>query len=67
VAMSMLALIAFYTLPLFLLEMWVDFRKDMVALTRRGWTMRAAVYVYFILMLIFFPAPTAHEFIYFQF
>lgn len=67
VAMSILALIAFYTLPLFLFEIWVDSRKDMAMLTREAWTTRAAIYIYFILMLIFFPSPTAHEFIYFQF
>ncbi|MDH4079441.1 MAG: hypothetical protein OEU68_06460 [Nitrospira sp.] len=66
-AMSMLALIAFYTLPLFLLEIWVDSRKDMTFLTREAWPKRAVVYIYFLLMLVFFPAPTAHEFIYFQF
>ena len=67
VAMSMFALIVFYTFPLFLFEIWVDSRKDTIALTRVVWSTRAAVYIYFLLMLIFFPAPTAHEFIYFQF
>jgi D-alanyl-lipoteichoic acid acyltransferase DltB (MBOAT superfamily) len=43
VAMSMLALTAFYTLPLFLFEIWVDSRKDMAMLIREPWTTRAAV------------------------
>ncbi len=67
VSMSMFALTAFYALPLFLFELWVDSRKDMAALTREPWTTCAAIYIYFLLMLVFFPAPTAHEFIYFQF
>lgn len=67
VATAMFALIAFYTLPLFVFEIWADSRKDMAALPRVLWTTRAAVYVYILLMLVFFPSPTAHEFIYFQF
>jgi D-alanyl-lipoteichoic acid acyltransferase DltB (MBOAT superfamily) len=66
-AVSMFSLIAFYALPLFLYELWVESRKDLVALPRALWTARAAAYAYMVLMLIYFPSPTAHEFIYFQF
>jgi hypothetical protein len=31
------------------------------------WPFRAAVYSYFVLMLLFFPPARQHEFIYFQF
>jgi alginate O-acetyltransferase complex protein AlgI len=68
VAVSMLGLIIFYALPLFLFEYWTSARaNDLLALVRCPWATRAAVYSYVVLMLIFFQAPESHEFIYFQF
>ncbi|MER9882475.1 MBOAT family O-acyltransferase [Mesorhizobium sp. M0118] len=65
---AMLGLMVFYTLPLFLFEFWLDRRKkNLLALPQGSWSVRAVVYAYMILMLIFFPSPNAHEFIYFQF
>lgn len=66
-ALMMLGLVAFYALPVFLFELWVDRRKDMVALVAGSWQPRAAAYVYLALMIFFFPSPQAHDFIYFQF
>lgn len=59
--------IAFYAGPLLAYEYWVERKKDLTALVRTHWTARTAAYSYATLMLIFFPSPTAHEFIYFQF
>jgi alginate O-acetyltransferase complex protein AlgI len=57
----------FYAAPLFLFEAWLERSGDFMALLREGWTRRAAVYSYCLVMLVFFPPATAHEFIYFQF
>jgi D-alanyl-lipoteichoic acid acyltransferase DltB (MBOAT superfamily) len=67
VAISMFAMIAFYAGPLLLYEIWVERRKDLVALVPMRWWPRALVYAYCALMLTFFPSPVAHAFIYFQF
>ena len=66
-AVSMFGLIAFYSGPLFLYEIWVERRKNMASLVTAPWYPRAFVYAYSVLMVIFFPSPVAHEFIYFQF
>jgi D-alanyl-lipoteichoic acid acyltransferase DltB (MBOAT superfamily) len=66
-AIAVLGLIAFYALPLFLFESWLDLRKNLLAIPQGPWTARAAVYAYMVLMLIFFRSPSSHEFIYFQF
>lgn len=67
-AVSMLLLIAFYALPLYLFEYWTGVRaKNSLALLRSAWPARAAVYSYAVLMLIFFQSPNSHEFVYFQF
>ena len=57
----------FYAAPLILFEAWLERNGDFTALLREGWRRRAAVYSYCLLMLVFFPPATAHEFIYFQF
>jgi alginate O-acetyltransferase complex protein AlgI len=57
----------FYAAPLLLFEAWLERNGDFVALLREGWSRRAVVYSYCVLMLVFFPPATAHEFIYFQF
>jgi D-alanyl-lipoteichoic acid acyltransferase DltB (MBOAT superfamily) len=57
----------FYAVPLLLFEAWVERRQDLDALVRGRWGWRAAVYAYCSMMLVFFPPPSIHEFIYFQF
>jgi alginate O-acetyltransferase complex protein AlgI len=67
IALTIFGSVIFYAAPLMLFEWWLDRRKDLVALTRLHWFVRAASYSYAVLMLICFPPPIAHEFIYFQF
>ncbi len=57
----------FYAAPLMVYEYWVERREDLAGLVAQPWVWRAAAYSYCLLMLIFFPSPSKHEFIYFQF
>jgi D-alanyl-lipoteichoic acid acyltransferase DltB (MBOAT superfamily) len=66
-AVTPLLLVAFYCLPLFLLEWWLDGENRLAPLLRAPAPLRGAVYVYALSMLVFFPADRAQEFIYFQF
>ncbi|MHB2205428.1 MBOAT family O-acyltransferase [Methylobacterium sp. CM6257] len=66
-AVSMLLLVAFYALPLYIFECWISGQENSLALVRSAWPARAAVYSYIVLMLIFFQSPSSHEFVYFQF
>lgn len=67
VAIGFLTTILFFVLPLLLYEIWVESRGELDAIVTSPWPLRALVYGYFVIMLIFFPSPTQHEFIYFQF
>ncbi len=62
-----LATLAFFLVPLFAYEAWVERRQNLLALTEVAWPLRAAVYLFVLLMLLYFPAPGVNEFIYFQF
>jgi alginate O-acetyltransferase complex protein AlgI len=62
-----LGMLAFFLIPLLVFELWVERSGDLLSLTERPWKWRAAVYIYITLMLLYFPAPVANEFIYFQF
>jgi D-alanyl-lipoteichoic acid acyltransferase DltB (MBOAT superfamily) len=66
-AVFTLGSMAFYVLPLLAFEWWLEKKADLLALTKCDWPIRAAVYVYMVLMLFFFPSPEQNEFIYFQF
>lgn len=66
-ALSSFALPLFYALPLIAFEFWLERRADLHALTAGPWLPRGLAYVYCSLMLLYFRAPVAHEFIYFQF
>jgi D-alanyl-lipoteichoic acid acyltransferase DltB (MBOAT superfamily) len=66
-ALSMFGMIAFYACPLLLFEIWLERRKNLVALVSAPRWPRALAYAYGALMLLFFPSPVAHAFIYFQF
>jgi D-alanyl-lipoteichoic acid acyltransferase DltB (MBOAT superfamily) len=66
-AASMFGLIVFYAAPLFLFELWVERCKTMTLLLELPWWWRGLAYSYAAVMLVFFPSPEAHEFIYFQF
>ncbi len=66
-ASTMFNLLLFYAGPLFLYEVWVEHRQRLTALLETSWAPRALAYAYCAVMLIVFPSPVAHEFIYFQF
>lgn len=65
-ALGFASIIAFYVFPLILYEFWVE-RNGLMALTGKPARVQAAFYLYILTMLLFFPSPQAHEFIYFQF
>ena len=60
-------LILFYVLPLMMYELWLSVRNDLDRLVKVFWPVRAAVYSYMALMIVFFHPVVKHEFIYFQF
>ena len=62
-----LGMMLFICLPFLIYEYWVDRKQDMLAIVRAHWMTRGLFYSYLVLMLLIFPAETAHEFIYFQF
>lgn len=64
---SMFFLLLFYAGPLFCFEAWVERKPQLTALVLARRLPRAIAYAYCTLMLIFFPSPVSHEFIYFQF
>jgi len=63
----MLGLMVFLAGPLLLYEIWMERRKDLLALVNVHWLARGLAYSYLTWMLLVFPAEAAHEFIYFQF
>lgn len=65
--LGFLTTIVFFVLPLMIYEIWVESRGKLDAIVTARWPLRVLVYGYFVIMLIFFPSPTRHEFIYFQF
>lgn len=67
VALGYLSTLAFFVLPYMLYEIWVENQDDIDKIVVAPWPLRVLVYGYFVIMLIFFPSPTQHEFIYFQF
>ncbi|MEZ5942849.1 MAG: MBOAT family protein [Planctomycetaceae bacterium] len=66
-AQTTFGMLVFFCVPLLLLEWWFDEKHDPLWLTQVRWEVRAAVYGYLILMMVFFPPPVPAEFIYFQF
>jgi alginate O-acetyltransferase complex protein AlgI len=64
---SAFAMILFFAGPLVIYEFWVERRQDLLSLIRIDWRVRAAIYSYCALMLLFFPPPVSNVFIYFQF
>jgi alginate O-acetyltransferase complex protein AlgI len=67
VSIYLMRFMVFLALPLFVFEIWIERRKDLLALTKVHWSIRGCVYCYIVWMLQVFPAEAAHEFIYFQF
>ncbi len=60
-------LIAFYAIPLMIYELWLLRRRDLDSLVKVAWPVRAAIYSYATIMIVFFHPAISHEFIYFQF
>jgi hypothetical protein len=63
----MAGLMAVYVLPLLVYEWWLNQQPDLMAFVKSPWLVRGLSYGYAVAMLIIFPPPVAHEFIYFQF
>jgi D-alanyl-lipoteichoic acid acyltransferase DltB (MBOAT superfamily) len=66
-AVASFAMMAFLVLPLFVYEMWLHRGASREPRDPQHWLPRGAIYAYCVSMLIFFPPPVTHEFIYFQF
>jgi len=60
-------MLGFFVAPLFVFEMWVEKKRDPLALINGRWLWRAMWFSYLVLMLWFFGPEINHEFIYFQF
>ncbi len=65
-ALGIIVMLLFYIFPLFLYELWTE-KKGLMAITKISTLKQFLFYAYLIFMLLIFPSPTAHEFIYFQF
>jgi D-alanyl-lipoteichoic acid acyltransferase DltB (MBOAT superfamily) len=66
-AVAAFGTVGFFALPLFVYEAWIHRSGDGEAAPVEGWLARSALYTYCLLMMVFFPPPVGHEFIYFQF
>lgn len=64
---ALIAMIAWYVLPLLAYELWVERRGDLLSLQQVDWRAKAAAYSYCVLMLLVFSPIGQQEFIYFQF
>ena len=62
-----LRMVFFFCAPLMVYEIWLDKARSLRRLEAARWGWRAAVYCYFVFMLIIFPPPVFGQFIYFQF
>ena len=65
-SLGVLSILSFYVLPLLAYEFWVE-KKELMILPKSGLLIQSIFYFYVLLVLLIFPSPTAHEFIYFQF
>jgi hypothetical protein len=64
---SILVLMALLTAPVLVYESWLHPNGDRTVRRPPYWLARGLAYSYCSLMLLFFPAPVGHDFIYFQF
>jgi alginate O-acetyltransferase complex protein AlgI len=67
IAVTMLLLLVFYVVPLFVLEAFTAGEERLDRLFRASWGPQGIVYAYLVLMIVFFPAAHPVDFIYFQF
>jgi len=61
------SLMGFFLGPWMVLEFWTEKKDNSLALLKAPWPVRASIYLYILLMLLFFAAPEPVEFLYFQF
>jgi len=61
------AILALYALPVLGLERLIGGERDVLRIARASWPTQTAAYAYLTMMILFFHAGRAHEFIYFQF
>lgn len=66
-ACTCLGMMAFFLIPWLIYELWVEKKGDDEAILKVTWWVRAGLYIYLVLMMLFFPPPTPAEFIYFRF
>ena len=64
---AMIGMLLFYVAPLLLFESWAGDSSQKPRLLQKHWSVRAVVYALAVHLIIFFAAPTASQFIYFQF
>lgn len=60
-------MLAFFCLPMLILEQRIERSGNMLYVLSLRWPIRAALYSYFIFMLLIFPPLTPQVFVYFQF
>jgi len=65
-SLGLVSIMSFYILPLLVYEYWVE-KTGLMILPKSSLFVQSSFYTYVLLLLTFFPSPTAHEFIYFQF
>ena len=65
--LGLFSIFAFFVLPLLAFEAWLEQKGDELALCRASPLLRALVYYFILLMLIFYAPVEVQEFIYFRF
>jgi D-alanyl-lipoteichoic acid acyltransferase DltB (MBOAT superfamily) len=66
-AKSVLPLMAFYYVPLFLIEFFTNGENSIQKITRAAWYFQVLIYAYFFFMTLLFQSEGNNGFIYFQF
>ena len=63
---GLLGIIAFYTVPMMVYELWLE-KRGLLALVTKNWALQCLFYGYCCTGILFFPSPERQVFIYFQF
>jgi len=66
-SLYILGMLAFFSLPMLVLEQRIERSGNMLYVLGLRWPIRAALYSYFVFMLMVFPPLTPQVFVYFQF
>jgi hypothetical protein len=62
-----ISLMGFFLGPWLAFELWIEKKGNSLASLKSPWPVRAFIYLYILLMLLFFASPEPVEFLYFQF